>query len=88
MAGVKGAGGKSFQDRELAARVRTLTLHEIEKALKNPKSKLYAPVLIKLAGSVLPRLNEHSGPEGKPIPILNVLENISHPEDSQTQEED
>lgn len=69
MAGVKGAGGKSFQDRELAGRVRTLSLQEIEKVLKNPKSKLYGPILIKLAGTVLPRLNEHSGNDGEPIVI-------------------
>ena len=65
-----GQGGKSLQDRELAASVRTLTLQEIEKILKNPKSKLYAPVLIKLAGSVLPRLNEHTGADGKELKIF------------------
>lgn len=68
-----GQGGKSMQDRELAARVRTLALTEIEKALKNKKNKrLYEAVLIKLAGTVLPRLNEHSGPEGGPIEIKGV----------------
>lgn len=84
MAGVKGTGGKSFQDRELAARVRTLALGEIEKVLKNPKNKLYGPVLIKLAGSVLPRLNEHTGADGAelPVPIFNVQSNNSNPEDS------
>lgn len=72
-----GQGGKSMQDRELAARVRSLALHEIEKVLKNTKNKLYGPVLIKLAGSVLPRLNEHTGENGGviPMPILNVLLN-------------
>jgi hypothetical protein len=42
MAGTKGnknavgnTGGKSLQDRELAARVRSLALREIESALKN-----------------------------------------------------
>jgi len=75
-----GQGGKSFQDRELAARVRTLTLQECEKALLKKKGKLYEAVLLKLAGSVLPRLNEHSGPEGKPIPIMNVQENDSDQE--------
>lgn len=60
-----------MQDRELAARVRSLALEEIEKALKNKKNKrLYEAVVIKLAGSVLPRLNEISGPDGAPIPIL------------------
>jgi hypothetical protein len=67
-----GQGGKSFQDRELAARVRTLSLTEIEHVLKNRKHKLYGPVLIKLAGSVLPRLNEHTGEDGGPIQITGV----------------
>lgn len=73
-----GQGGKSMQDRELAARVRTLTLTEIEKVLKNPKNKLYGPVLIKLAGSVLPRLNEHTGADGKelPVPIISLMGNV------------
>jgi hypothetical protein len=79
-----GQGGKSMQDRELAARVRTLTLTEIEKVLKNPKNKLYGPVLIKLAGTVLPRLNEHTGADGKelPVPIFNVQSNNSDEKDS------
>ena len=67
-----GQGGKSMQDRELAARVRTLTLNEIEKVLKNRKNKLYGPVLVKLAGTVLPRLNEHTGKDGEAIEIAGV----------------
>lgn len=70
-----GRTGKSFQDRELAARVRTLTLLECEKALKKKKGKMYESVLLKLAGSVLPRLNEHSGPDGEPIPLFNYVKN-------------
>ena len=64
-----GQGGKSFQDRELAARVRTLALSEIEKVLKKPKHKLYGAVVVKLAGTVLPRLNEHTGENGGPIKV-------------------
>ena len=67
-----GQGGKSMQDRKLAARVRTLTLNEIEKVLKNRKNKLYGPVLVKLAGTVLPRLNEHTGKDGEAIEIAGV----------------
>ena len=69
-----GQGGKSMQDRELAARVRTLALQEIEKALKGKNKRFKEAVILKLAGSILPRLNEHSGPDGKPIPILNILD--------------
>ncbi len=70
-----GKGGKSFQDRELASRVRTLTLAECERQLLKKKGKLYEAVLLRLAGSVLPRLNEHTGRDGEtlPTPILNVL---------------
>lgn len=70
-----GQGGKTLQDRELAARVRNLALSEIEKILTKPKHKLYGAVIVKLAGSVLPRLNEHTGAEGRelPVPIFNVL---------------
>ena len=52
-----GKGGKTYDDRQLATRVRTLSLQEIEKVLKRKKGKLYEAILIKLAGSVLPRLN-------------------------------
>lgn len=59
-----------MQDREQASRVRTLALSEIEKQLKKGKGSLYEAVLIKLAGSVLPRLNEHTGDDGNPISIM------------------
>ncbi len=65
-----GQGGKSFQDRELAARVRTLALGEIEKILKKPKHKLYGAVIVKLAGTVLPRLNEVTGLGGDPLELI------------------
>lgn len=82
-----GQGGKSMQDRELAARVRTLTLQECEKALLKKKGKLYEAVLLKLAGSVLPRLNEHTGGNGEnlPQPIFNVYANNSNEENNETQ---
>ena len=68
----KGKGGKSFQDREISARVRALALNEIEKVLLKGEGDLYKAVLIKLAGTVLPRLNEHTGGDGDklfPTPI-------------------
>ena len=69
-----GQGGKSMQDRELATKVRTLALNEVHKVLLTGKGKLYEAVLIKLAGTVLPRLNEHTGADGEelfPVPIYN-----------------
>jgi hypothetical protein len=69
-----GQGGKSFEDRELAGRVRRLSLAKIEKELKKGKGKLYEALLIKLAGTVLPRLNEHTGADGAelPTPIIQL----------------
>ncbi len=71
-----GKGGKSFQDRELAASVRTLALNQVKDVLED---RLFADdtafkkaVLLKLAGTVLPRLNEHSGEGGGPIEIKGV----------------
>ena len=68
-----GKGGKTYEDRQLASRVRSLTLLECERQLLKKKGKLYEAVLLRLAGSVLPRLNEVSGPDGTPIPISNVF---------------
>ena len=67
-----GQGGKTLQDRELAASVRNLALAEIEKILKKPEHKLYGAVIVKLAGTVLPRLNEHTGEDGGAIEVTLV----------------
>jgi len=64
---VGNSGGKTLQDRELAAHVRSLALSEIQKVLMLGRVDLYRAVLIKLAGSVLPKLNEHAGEGGGPI---------------------
>lgn len=79
-----------MQDRELAARVRSLALNEMEKVLKNPKHVLYGPILVKLAGTVLPKLNEHSGPDGGdiPIPLLGGISNANKGNDSDKQTPD
>lgn len=61
--------GVSFNERELAGKVRSLALEETFKVLSNPKSKLYGPVLIRLAGTILPRLNEVTGEGGAPLVI-------------------
>jgi hypothetical protein len=71
---VGNSGGKSLQDRQLAADVRSLALQEIKDVLEKKKgTEIYRAVLIKLAGTVLPRLNEHTGQDGEklfPTPIL------------------
>jgi hypothetical protein len=68
------SGGKSVNDRELAAEVRSLTLNKIktlfelkDEEMNNRQRILHDRILEKLAGSVLPRLNEHTGQNGDPI---------------------
>ena len=62
--------GKSFNDRELAATVRTLALNRVyEVLLRGPKDKLYRPVLERLVPNLLPRLNVLSGDADKPLQI-------------------
>ena len=51
-----GGKGKSFNDRELAAEVRTLTLEEIKKSLQGDDIEFKKAVILRLAGSILPRL--------------------------------
>lgn len=68
-----GKGGKNFQDRVLAAEVRTLTLEEIKKVLKNKKpTEFKKQLLLRLAGSVLPRLSEVTGEGGGPVAVTLV----------------
>jgi hypothetical protein len=62
-----GSKGVQFNDRELAGKVRTLALDETFKVLKNPRHKLYGPLLTRLAGTILPRLNQISGEDGGAI---------------------
>lgn len=69
-------GGKSLNDRKLAAEVRSLALREILKILSIPKVEmssgehdLYKSILVKLAGTVLPKLSEHTGEDGGKLTI-------------------
>lgn len=63
-------GGKSHNDRVLSARVRTKALKEIEAILDEPGLTEYKKaLLLKLSGTLLPRLNEHTGEDGEAISI-------------------
>lgn len=71
-----GIGGKSFQDRELAARVRTLALNQVWSVLNERKLRgedtgleYHKALLMKMAGTILPRLQEHSGADGGALVI-------------------
>ena len=85
--GLGNSGGKSLQDRKLAAQVRSLTLTKIKDLLEMPAVKmnaddyeLYKAILIKLSGSVLPRLTEVSGEDGEPIKYAVTAINIIKPD--------
>lgn len=78
---VGNTGGKSLNDRKLAAEVRSLALGEIKEILEQEKmTELKKAVILKLAPSLLPRLNEHTGDDGKelfPVPILSNFKDVS-----------
>lgn len=63
------SSGVTFEDRELAGKVRRLTLLQIEKILKKGKGSLYGAVIVRLAGTILPRLNEITGEDGGPLQV-------------------
>jgi hypothetical protein len=72
--GLGNSGGKSLNDRQLAASVRKLALTEIQKYLEGKEEgyqdKEYKQaIILKLAPSLLPRLNEHTGEDGGEIPV-------------------
>lgn len=66
---MKGVKGVSFNDRELAGKVRTMALEETAKVLKSGKGRLYEAVLVRLAGTILPRLQVLSGDSEQPLTI-------------------
>ena len=78
--GNPGGGSPSAVDRELAKKVRSLTLNKIKDLLELTSMnidqyELYKAVLIKLAGTVLPRINEGSGDNGEFVfkPIIGTI---------------
>ena len=74
-------GGKPFYDRKKAGDVRTKTLECIELILDDDKavedwSKTKLDMINKLAGNILPRLNEVTGEDGQPL-VIQVDEAIT-----------
>jgi hypothetical protein len=75
--GSTGIGGKSFQDREKSARLRNEVIDSLFLVISDdPRVEQWSDykkrIVEKLAGTVLPRLNEHSGEDGNPIQITGV----------------
>lgn len=69
-----GQGGKSFQDRQLAAEVRSSALKSIKAILNDEPevenwSDYKKQLLLKMSSSILPRLNEHTGADGEALVI-------------------
>lgn len=90
---VGNSGGKSLNDRKLAASVRSLALTEIKKILEDERlTEFKKAVILRLAPSILPRLNEHTGKDGDelfPTPIYGGLsKHDSDPKDIQPEKED
>jgi len=70
--------GVALNDRALGARVRRLTLKEIEKILLGDDDSYKKEIIMKLAPSILPRINEHSGENGEAIKVtIEVAESIA-----------
>lgn len=68
--------GASFNDRILAGKVRSMGLEHLEKILdkKYPDKEFQKAIILKIAPTLLPRLNEHTGKDGEglfPTPIYN-----------------
>ena len=71
-------GGKTLNDRILAANVRTESLNTIMRYLKLEDENEYKRALIlKLAGTVLPRIQEISGADGGLLQVF-IDKSLSH----------
>ncbi len=65
------SGGKSLQDRKLAAKIRILALRKIKKVLDGEDSDYQRQILLRLSSSILPRLKDAElDNEGRPL-IIN-----------------
>jgi len=71
-----------YTDRILAQNVRTLALKEIEKILQPDyeDKEFKKAVLLKIAPTLLPRLNEHTG-EGGDVIKIHLAKEIAETED-------
>ena len=70
-----------YTDRLRAQKLRSLTIDQITAALNGDDEAFKKALLLRLAGSVLPRLNEHTGEDGEPInvSIINYGNNTAIP---------
>lgn len=78
---IKGASkGMSFNDRELAGKVRTLGLKQIFKVLSEEETsenkEFKRALLLRMSANLLPRLNEVTGKDGESLQITGVEINV------------
>lgn len=69
---VGNSGGKTVNDRILAAEVRQLALNKIKGILEGRDSDYQRQILLRLAGTILPRLNEITGEHGKALFVKQI----------------
>lgn len=85
--------GIALTDRKLGAEVRRLGLKKLKVILEDDNHEKYTKefqeaVFLRLAANLLPRINEHSGVDGKdlfPNPLLNGKSNVNPNNDSTEQ---
>lgn len=65
-----------MQDRKLAAEVRSLTLKKIKAILEGEENDFQRQVMLKLAATVLPRINEVTGEDGGAVKL--VIDKINY----------
>ena len=69
-------GSPTFNDLRLAGQVRTKCLKLIDAILddESESNREYRKqMILRMAPNMLPRLNEHTGQDGEPLPILGGL---------------
>ena len=74
------AGGKVIVSKHLTGEVRKLTLQEIRRVLLGKDLEYKKQLVLKLAGTILPRLNEHSGEDGGPMNLTLKIVSGSYQE--------
>ena len=66
-----GKGGKSWEDRERANKVRMLTLTEMQKILEGKDAEYKKALILRLSTTILPRINQLQG-EGGELPEIII----------------
>lgn len=68
-----GTYGKTYEDRQLANSVRKLTLKQMEQILNGKDEEYKRALVLRLATTILPRINELQGTDGEPMEIIIKL---------------